>query len=258
MVCSAALKLISFRGGENDGGDANELQFTVALSFSWSCCCCCSALLFVSSSNNPPNKSGDFSRCAFGIASSLVPIVVDACPPPSSSIQILSNNAAFTNPFILLVSLLSGFGNFNSSYLAKYFLFAFSFPPPLTNASTSSGVNVLALTLFTRNPNSLYTPAHRVHMKIEKFTHAYCGASDPGPEHVKHVLFSCIFLARLIASSHFSFWTFLLVNDEIFVLSHWWCVVVDEPTRVSPAIVVRIHQQRFFINFFFFFSDDSK
>ena len=98
-------------------------------------------------------------------------------------------------------------------------------------------------------------------MKIEKFTHAYCGASDPGPEHVKHVLFSCIFLARLIASSHFSFWTFLLVNDEIFVLSHWWCVVVDEPTRVSPAIVVRIHQQRCFINFFFFFffsDDDSK
>ena len=96
-------------------------------------------------------------------------------------------------------------------------------------------------------------------MKIEKFTHAYCGASDPGPEHVKHVLFSCIFLARLIASSHFSFWTFLLVNDEIFVLSHWWCVV-DGPTRVSPAIVVSINQQRFFkfFVFIFFFSDDSK
>ena len=27
-----------------------QAQFTVALSFSWSCCCCCSALLFVSSS----------------------------------------------------------------------------------------------------------------------------------------------------------------------------------------------------------------
>ena len=128
LVCSAALKLISFFVGAKMT-DANELQFTVALSFSWSCCCCCSALLFVSSSNNPPNKSGDsLSMCIWYLS---------VCPPcshrrrrwclPSSSIQILSNNAAFTNPFILLVSLLSGFGNFNSSYLAKYFLFAFSF-----------------------------------------------------------------------------------------------------------------------------------
>jgi len=56
-------------------------------------------------------------------------------------------------------------------------------------------------------------------MKVEKFTHAYCGASDPGPEHVKHALF--LFLKRFIISSHFSIWSCVLVKEATFSLSHF-------------------------------------
>jgi len=56
-------------------------------------------------------------------------------------------------------------------------------------------------------------------MKVENVTHAYCGASDPGPEHVKHVLL--FFLKCFIISSHFSIWSCLLVNDDTFSLSHF-------------------------------------
>ena len=68
-------------------------------------------------------------------------------------------------------------------------------------------------------------PAHLVHMKVENVTHAYCGAKDPGPAHVKHALL--FFLKRFIISSHFSIWSCLLVNDETFSLSHFMIVVVE-------------------------------
>ena len=61
----------------------------------------------------------------------LVPIVVDAAVSfifhPN-----LSNNAVFTNPFILLVSLLSGFGNFRRTW--RNISFSRFRSPPLTNA----------------------------------------------------------------------------------------------------------------------------
>ena len=62
-------------------------------------------------------------------------------------------------------------------------------------------------------------PAHLVHMKVENVTHAYCGAKDPGPAHVKHALL--FFLKCFIISSHFSIWSCLLVNDATFSLSHF-------------------------------------
>ena len=107
-------------------------------------------------------------------------------------------------------------------------------------------------------------PAHLVHMKVENVTHAYCGANDPGPAHVKHALFS--FLKRFIISSHFSIWSCLLVKDATFSLSHFTIVVefilvvvvvvllllLVPPPKATELLFFFVFLV-FFVFFFFFF-----
>ena len=95
-------------------------------------------------------------------------------------------------------------------------------------------------------------PAHLVHMKVENVTHAYCGAKDPGPAHVKHALL--FFLKRFIISSHFSIWS-CLVNDETFSLSHFIediLVVVLVPPPPPPG-TTKLLLFIFLVFFLFFF-----
>ena len=110
-------------------------------------------------------------------------------------------------------------------------------------------------------------PAHLVHMKVENVTHAYCGANDPGPAHVKHALFS--FLKRFIISSHFSIWSCLLVKDATFSLSHF-NIVVEFILVVVVVLLLLVPPPKatellfffvflvFFVFFFFFETHETQ
>ena len=110
-------------------------------------------------------------------------------------------------------------------------------------------------------------PAHLVHMKVENVTHAYCGAKDPGPAHVKHALL--FFLKRFIISSHFSIWSCLLVNDETFSLSHF-NIVVEFILVVVVVLLLLVPPPKatellfffvflvFFVFFFFFETHETQ
>jgi len=94
-------------------------------------------------------------------------------------------------------------------------------------------------------------------MKVENVTHAYCGAKDPGPAHVKHALL--FFLKRFIISSHFSIWSCLLVNDETFSLSHFIediLVVVLVPPPPPPG-TTKLLLFIFLVFFLFFFETQN-
>ena len=87
-------------------------------------------------------------------------------------------------------------------------------------------------------------------MKVENVTHAYCGAKDPGPAHVKHALL--FFLKCFIISSHFSIWSCLLVKDETFSLSHFIVVEFILVLLVPPPGTTKLLLFIFLVFFVFF------